>query len=70
MAVDAPAREKTRFLRIAVALTCVVAAFMVGRLSDSESAGQTAVVWVIVLSLLTVVVNALLVMVARARNPR
>jgi hypothetical protein len=73
MALDTAARENVRFLRIAGALACVVAALVVGRLNGwssggHDNAGEIAVLWVIVLSVATAVVNAALLLADRVRG--
>jgi hypothetical protein len=67
------AHYQARFLRIAAALACLVAALVVGRLAGwdgsghNDAPGHTAVFWVIVLSVITVVVNVGLLLVDRVR---
>jgi len=74
MADELGAHEQARFIRIAAGLACLVAALVVGRLagwdgSGADSAsGHTAFVWVIVLSVTTIVVNVGLLLVDRVRS--
>ena len=74
MANELGAHEQARFLRIAAALACLVAALVVGRLAgwdgsgSHDPTGHTAFVWVIVLSVTTVVVNVGLLVADRIRD--
>jgi len=74
MVTDAADREKARFLRIVVALACLVAAIVVGKIAGWETSGgddppgHIAVFWVYVLSLVTIGVNVALLVVSRIRG--
>jgi len=76
MANELGAHDQARFLRIAAALTCLVAALVVGRLAGwdgsgpNDTPGHTVVFWVIVVSVITVVVNVGLLLMDRVRGAR
>lgn len=71
MVTDAADREKSRFLRVVVALACLVAAIVVGKIAGWETSGeddppgQVAVFAVFAASVLTIAVNLGLLVASR-----
>lgn len=74
MVTDAAGREKARFLRVVVALACLVAAIVVGKMAgwetsgDDDPPGQVAIFVLFVASVLTIAVNLGLLVVGRLRG--